>query len=413
MASKTRKIVFVIAIFLLVATMLTACQLGTTLEGELEKFDLKAKVTYHANGGIINDTNNIESADVYYKDGDPILNLGTDKILDGSFFVKRDNYTLVGWYYPLIDGNGEIVYEKDADGNPTTKPESAGDFDFKNTKAQAGKEYNLYAHWMRNQRLEFLLAGDYTIDNKLVAGEKVYNVGDTLKEEDFGSSTYIEEALNYPLKDVLSGYTFVGYYYDAECTQAVDWPVYRTGGEENVKIYAKYLSGDWTVISNSTDLSKIFGKANANGKYYIKNDIVYNSNSAITVMADAKFTGEIRGNGFTISGVKFKNSAVRNNQTVSMLGSIESSAKISDITFKNCTAEYVASFNSFVNAYFFASTIADGASITNVTIDGGEMKVTATNKGSNWANSSTVCPIFEGTCDGIVLANVPSVKHEK
>lgn len=419
MTSRLKKIVLVIGLLILASTLLTACQLGTTLEAEKEKFGVDAVITYHGNGGFINAINTQSYADVYYNEGSLAMNVGTDQVVNGTFFVERANYTLVGWYYPELDDENNLVYE-DAK-NEIVKIDETKPFDFKNYRVAAGDDIDLYAYWLPNQKLEYVLAAESSIDNTLIVKDEMYVAGDIIRLEDFRTSTKIYAPTPDPLLGAATGYNFAGYYWDEQCTDPVTWPIARTNSGSNLRIYVKYLSLDWTVIANASDLSKLFGNKTNNGKFFIKNDINVTSDSIvgsdntskyITLVANSSFSGEIRGNGHTISGLYVRNRAVANSEAVSLLGSIESGARISDLTIKDFKIEFYANSDASIEAYLFASTISEGASISNVKIDGGELLI-RTQNGASWSNQQELAPICKGGCDGISVVAQPQINHKK
>lgn len=396
MASKVRKVCLLIAVLLIVTATLTACHFGNTLEGDIEKYDLKAKITYHGNGGFINDNDALEYAYVYYKEGDNAFNIGTDTLVSGTLFIKRENYTLLGWYYPAKNDDGTLKYTDEEKGIVAVDKE----FDFANYKAKEGDDIDLYALWLPNQKVEYILAAEESINNQLVVGDKTYTVGgEALKIEDFGT----KDSISQPSKDpffgaVADNYTWAGYYEDPECTIPVTWPVHRTTEEGNIKIYAKYLSKDWTVINNADDFLAIFGakatstskyyvgNENVSGKYYIAKDITFGTDY-LQVAPNSTFSGVIRGNGHTLSGLKVQ--TFRVSSTISLFGNVTSGAKIEDIILQNCNVSYTLANNAYINAYLFASSIDEGATISNVVIDGGSIKVNAGATGALWINKST------------------------
>lgn len=411
MNSKARKICLLVVMLVILASILTACQLNDTLEDKLNQYGLSAKITYHANGGFVNDNNALLSADVYYKDGDKAFNVGIGEKKDGTFSVVRENYTLQGWYYPQKNEDGSLKY------NERTNLVELGDaFDFSAYVAKAGDAIELYAKWVKNQSIKYVLASESLIDNKLV-----YTLDDTsitklaykeladdedpteheakyvIKSEDFGIYEYVSERSSDPLSGKANNYSFVGYYSDAECTTPVEWPIYRTGGDEDIVVYAKYLPSEWTVVETVDDFASIFRKQNNNGKYYIKNNID-GSDKVITLLMDTTFSGMIKGNGFTVSGFTFEAGGIKNN-SVSIFGEIASGAVIENITLKDFRVNLVANRNAKLTAHFLANDIANDSTITNVVVDGGAMKVNLRSNNSSWKNvpdDKTQCPLYVG-----------------
>lgn len=408
MKSKVRKIGFLIALLVLVAATLTACQLNATIDEKLDKYGLSAQITYHANGGRINGNETLYFADVYYKEGSKALNLGIDE-KNGSLSVVRENYSFIGWYYPAKNADGSIQYTNEEKDEVVLSDE---EFDFSSYRAKTGDEIHLYALWMAEQQVNYLLAPEDKIDNKLVIGDKTYlaNVNDAdnrLREEKFDSQISISKPKD-PFNGKATNYTFVEYYTDAECTNPVKWPVKRTGESTDIIIYAKYLPSEWKAVRTASEFSKIFSAMNNTGKYYILNDID-GKGMTIDVKANATFSGVIEGNGYTISNVTFNNAKLQNSNVASIFGRIISGAKIANITLKDCKTNFKANTNSNIYAYYFAESIADDATIANVKIDGGELFVNTLSEGSSWLNSAESTPLCNGGEDRLTIVKAPAL----
>ncbi len=396
MKSRAKRTSLLIVLLVIVAMMLTACKLNDTLEDKLDQYNLSALITYHVNGEgcKVSGSESFNSADIYYQAGAKAFNVGEDTTVD--FSITRENYALVGWYYPATNEDGSVKYidkEKDI-------VELGEKFDFSTYVAKSGDKIDLYAKWAKNQGIVYVLASEETIENRLVYGDKTYEAGDVLKNEGFGIYEYIDMPTGDPF-DGKAGYAFVGYYSDAECKKPLSGRVNRTGEEEDIKIYVKYLPSDWIVIKDGADFAKIFSATD--GKYYIANNIDGNGAEEIKVSANATFSGIIRGNGYTIANFKFKNGSIKSFDDISVFGEITSSAEISDITFHGLNVSFSASMQFY--AYFFASKIQDGAKISNVTIDGGTMK-----KHNNWVNNESDGWIIGTAHEGIKISQEPIKK---
>lgn len=420
MNSKARKICLLVVMLVLFASILTACQLNDTLEDKLDKYDLKAKITYHANGGNVNDTIGLNSAAVYYKEGDKVYNMMVDKKTDGTLSVSRDNYTFVEWCYPQTNEDCSLKYNDD------DLVELGDAFDFSSYVAKDGDSIDLYAKWVKNQSVQYLLATEDMINNKLVYTDNnqtiTVNAGECVSVEPFEKS-YIEEKTMDPLMKKAEDYSFVGYYYDAECKNPVKWPIESTNEDKDITIYVKYVPSEWTVIKTATEFASIFGEQSdkddkvfsayesITGKYYIRNDI---DGTDITIKdaKDVTFSGVIMGNGFTVSNFTFQNDSVASYSSVSMFGDIESGSVIENITFKDINVSYKANNKAKILAYFFAGDIKDDATISNVAIDGGTMTVNLVNPSTMWLNEAETCPIYNGN-DKITITAAPTLEVKR
>lgn len=413
MSSKIKKIILVVFIAICGLFILSACE-SHTLESEKDRYDLTVDITYHANGGEFN--NNDNKALICYQDGSYALNLGTDNIIYGDIILKYDQHTLVGWYYAETDSDGNVVYEDEKKGLVKLSDQK---FDF--TKPlEKGDVIHIGAKWLADTKLEILLANESVISNELIYNGTTYKSGDVVSSYQFDASGSVSKPSLDPMtkkRKGPEGYVLAEYYYDIDCTKVVEWPVESTEENENVQIYAKYLSDEWTVIENQTGLYQMFTVANNSGKFFIKNDINASSESVKNV-DNIVFSGEIRGNGCTITGLTVRNVSVGEGSYVSLFGTITKDAKISDLTLKDFKVEYTNNTkpnDASINASFLAKEIEAGATIENLKIDGGEMKVriygNATLNGSD-PTLVTTLPIIsiDSSSDGMEILNVIEFK---
>lgn len=397
MTVRIKKLLICALILLCGISALTACSLGTTVEKEKDKYGLTAQVTYHANGGSF--STNTAEATIYYKEGSKALDVGTVPLKSGTLSVKNPNHTLGGWYYAETDEEGNILYVDEENGIV----EIGEKVDF-SVALKSGDAWDVYADWRVDQKLEVLLAADESLGEGIAYGDTVYKPGDVLKEFEFSSGGTVEQPSNDMItgkrEDGPAGYVRAGYYEDEACTKAVDWPVRESEGEENVKIYVKYLTDDWTVVSTAAGVCDMLTNTSAEYKYYISDDIDCNGAEALTLPVNGEFSGVIRGNGHTVSNLKISNTALARNSTVSLFGRIKSGASISDLTMKDVTMELSSANNAPIFAYFISSGTEEGATVKNITVDGGEMSVRLLGTGSrlNGARPQTgdACPVVAG-----------------
>lgn len=372
MTSKLRKILLIAMTAMFGVCFLTACSFGTSVDREKEIYGLTASITYHANGGTFGSKN--PQASIYYKEGAYALDVGKNTPNSGTIEISKDGYDLVGWFYPKTDDGGNVIYADEENGIV----ELGDEFDF-GDPLEKGEELNLYAKWLRKITLEVCLASEESISNKLVYGDKTYQVGDLLSEYKFESNGAVSRPGLDPLtgsKDSPENYVRAEFYADKECTRVLEWPVYQGDADENIKVYLKYLSDEWTIIEKNTDVQKMFSEG-LSGKYFVKNNITAQKyDSAIAVKPNAQFKGAIRGNGYTLEGFKFESTDLDNNDVVSIFGSVSAQASISDLTMKNWSVEYrVKDPGTSLNVYFLASSIDANSRISGLKIDGGSITV--------------------------------------
>ncbi len=350
--------------------LLGGCSLGATLEETIEKLDAKAHVTYYANGGEFESDS--KTKEMYYQENTVPLNIGAADvaITSGTATVSRNNYDLVGWCYAVLD----------ADGNPQFEDETNGlyklgaDVDF-SKKLQAGDRYHFIAKWQAQVEVKVRLVfdgeagetissadADVSYANDDVVAVRVYNTeGKVVKKED----------APFAVKD--KTHTFLNYYADKECTTPVSWPIVKQEGQtEDVNIYAKYIKGDWTMLRVKDDVRKMFTNVTAGSRYYLTQDIDVNG---LTVNARKDFNGELQGNGYAIQNLAVQKTSIPASDKVSMFGDIGATAVIENVSFTGLKIEYTVKTEESAGIYFVCTSIADGATITNVKLSG-TMRIT-------------------------------------
>lgn len=418
MTSKTKRIILIsllAVIMLTFAVIFSACSVGLSVDGLKNTYGLSAHIIYHANGGMFTNTN---VAELYFPEGVPAIYITDEGEGDyqGDISVKRSKYTLSGWYYPVTDSEGNIVYldeEKDI-------AKLGEKFDFENTILQENDEIHLYAKWVANRKLEILLAPDESINNQLIYNGATYNVGDVLNTWNFEDSGKVEKISGDPMTGTPagpSGYVFAEYYEDESCTIPVSWPIRGDDSDNNVQIYAKYLPSDWIIISESADLYQLFKPTSGNeisSSFYIKHDVTFSGLLPITLYANTVFTGEIRGNGFTIYNLDLAVVGLTNAMNASMFGTLKEGANINNLTIKDANVSISVGINGgAIDAYFLYYKCEEGAGVENVVVDGGGLSVTIQEGKSSWNGStekSEICPVVPEETEGITVIKTPTMK---
>lgn len=337
-------------------SLFAGCKLGTSLEEILEKNNLTARVTYYANGGMFND--NSSTKNIYYKAGSRILNIVEEtSLLSGTANVTRKDYSFVGWYY-VEYANGEIVYEDEA------KTVFAGEREVDFTKPiEEGEELAVFAKWSANVKIRVILATEKPFEFKGTS----YNTGDEITTFSFyGDSVQLDTYTPAPFGSELTGTTFVNYYSDESCTQLITEPIQKQ--EEDVRIYAKFIDGDWTVLRDSNDVIKNWLRFGLAGNYYLSNDIDCNGKTLGNPLS--MFACTLQGNGFKISNFVVNRSNIANSSSAGMFGTVKAGAKLIDVVFDNFTVTYSVRSNANVNLYLFAEAVESGAQISGVHLNG-------------------------------------------
>lgn len=389
--------------------ILGACTLNKTEEEIKAEYNLNASVTYYANGGCFNKVPesteitlwmdaSVEAYPFEIPSDNKQLNAQSPHQLDkGSMLVTRDRYIFDGWYEAVIDENtGKPAV--DGKGAVVILPENKVNF---SKPLAMGKEMHLVAKWIPIQKVEIHVVSDVTFtatvqsitedmelekdsNDVTVVVEKSVKNGDVVHLASYSTTESKVDlgSMAFPASNA-KGATFVDFYFDEACTQVIqreDLSLYPTDEDGNRKIYAKYIAGDWTLLSTANDITtKLFKENNVTGNFYLRNDIDMGV-LAGGVSPRASFAGTIIGNGHTISNLKVvvSSTTIGENGVYSIFGTLKSGAKISDLTMENWTMSVTTKPSTgSVSAYFFASNVDKGATLTfdKVTIKGGALSV--------------------------------------
>lgn len=373
----------------------------TTVDDIKEELGLSAVVKYYANGG--NFSGNLTTIPIYYKAGDKALDLGnpdTDavKVTSGSDYVpQRTGYDFIGWYKAALVDGAPVYYEANYENNLPIKGEKVQTsdescfeederffVDYDETQPmdfskalEKDEVIYLCAHWEKSEMLDvkFLCTDVDGVEQQVtVTGSdgKTYEKDSIVYQSmyDRNGQTYVgsESA------PVFEGYTFVEYV-NADGT-TVDWnKIERTGTGVNQSVYAKYFVGEWTLLRTKSDVEKLF-KAKEGEKFLLMNDIDCTN---VTVLINAyDFNATLIGNGYSICNLSLmKTNSFKINESYSMFGVIGANAVMKNVTFKNTTVKFNGSvkINSAFNLNYFCSSVATGAILENVKIEGGVFTV--------------------------------------
>ncbi len=353
--------------------MLGGCTVRESLEDALTSRDLTAQVTYYSNGGEFEGTP--DRKDMYYKDGSKALNIGVVNPSNGTASISRNNYDFAGWYYAVLDSEGNPTFE-----DSEKKVYKLGEkVDFSKV-LQSGDHWQVVAKWSMKVVLNVKLVledvnAEIPVEVKEGEEARSYKHGDIVQTRQYSTAGQIVNPKDgtEPFKKKGSGYTFVEYYMDEACTQLVPWPL--TKGEsqtEDAVIYAKYIEGDWTVIRNYMDVNTMFSSFGQGKKFFVAKDVDA-SKVTYSPQTNANFVDEIQGNGCTISNLKVANGSLKAGAAVSLFGDIAATAKIENLKLSDLKVEYTFQ-TSPVEMYFAFTSIASGATIANVQLSG-TMKV--------------------------------------
>lgn len=412
-----------------------------TLEELIKDYD--GHVTYYGNGGYFNGSNAIVVKSIYFKCGEegvPFYDIQTS----GDVYIGMTGYDFVGWYlpetykngehegepmytytpegsseevpvYPVYDDNGEAVTDS-TNRRPVFAREGVEEQILESkvrvvaSDTQVTSEYIIThgtdiivcAKWVKSLQMQYILV--YEEGKVLTDAEgNEYRNGDVIKEELFLGSS-MSPGTGTPLE--LNGGTFVRTYLDPECTEEPAL-IQRPDGYEPVKVYSKYIEGDWEIVTNDrSSVSAMFSGlyADDEGKsksFYVYEDIDCSSMGRFTLNNDDQkyiTCGKIEGNGHTISNITFNmdNSKIVPGRSYSIFGAVYDGAVISNLTIRNVTITMTSS-KSDISVFAVLSSLSDKADIhglvienvkAELTVQGGMINNAPINNGvldtSNW-----------------------------
>ncbi len=346
------------------------CSFGITKDQIMQENGLDVRVTYHANGGLFENNTNVK--DIYYPAGNPAAPIGFVDITNAK--IKKDGFELEGWYHVQKDENGKPIYE-----NEEAEIFKLGEkVDF-TKRLEKGKDWEICANWLVLTKVKVKLVvfdQNEQIDRAAKVQDSAGNEYQTGAEvASFGyQDGVVNTATLAPFEAKNKSHTFVEYYSDEACTQNVRWPIERDE-ENDVYIYAKYITGNWKVLKTSNDVWQMFvGSPFTGVGYYLLNDITY-TDGAIESLSARGFDYKFYGNGHKIIGLTVTQIATVNMQAVSLLGQLGANAVIKDVTFENLKVTFTLRGNGEMQAYYLFHARNENARIENVAASG-EFKIT-------------------------------------
>ncbi len=430
MKNKLVRLIFVLGIIFMCATV-CGCSIGMdSLEDILNKNDLTAQITYYSNGGWFNNDSDSISRDIYYKENSKAFEI-TDST---QTKIKHSKYVYAGWYTIktekvdgenyfvcdmsegqasdfLIDGTS-VIFQKD--GNDLIKitdyeklVESVNvpllvleqPFDFQNQTLAKGDKLYLATKWVPNQKVEYVLlteeCSSITVRNE-DGSTTTFKDREVIASELFDSNGIFTVPTDYKLSPVDSEEaTFIDYYEYSENPDLDNLirlsdktqTLARPEDGSNIKVFVKYIADNWKIIRFAEDVKSIF--SSPSNKYYLSRDVDCSELKAFNTVGET-FKGTIRGNGYTISGIKTEASRLSNGANIAIFGELTQGAVIKDVTFKDISLTCTTRPNASLNIHLFSSGITNGVkpTITNVKIDGAKLNITM--------------------ADGVAIENIPN-----
>lgn len=238
---------------------------------------------------------------------------------------------VIGWKVVETDENGNP--QKDIDGNFMV----SDDVDF-STMRTGEKNSVLYllAIWGKNYTFTIDVGEDARQDGVENNVDTSFSAAGTLVKPGGSDPTW-------------EGHTFYYYYSDPDDdTSRIyddDWEKIEINDENpNVTVYVKWLEGDWTVVTESSQLEVL----ESNMNYLLDNDIdfaVYGNGadqaptSYMSMGGVSMYSGIFDGNGYMLKNFVSKIEASGNNASdaVGLFPSFAKGGCIKNVTFENCT----------------------------------------------------------------------------
>lgn len=323
-------------LLLLIMSLLVVASLAVMLSGcgADDELDGKHIVTFEINGGVFNyGTSSTDTAIKYAYHPDTKI---VDPLTINQNKISRNGYVFTGWYT-----------SSDCKANEK--------WEFKGQSVTA--DITLYAGWE--------LEVKHTFSVKYTDGDSETTLG----TYDVKAGTVFEDWRHFA--DKRDGYTAFGFYSDPECTAPWDFSSVHPGGESDldIPVYVRYIEGEWTLVDNADK----FISAVKNGKnIYLTCDIDFGGEE-INPRDLSEYNATLEGNEYKISSFSVSKSGTTFSPTLAIFGELGANADIRNVSFENVTYklfDVVDRDDVTVKAAALAADMAEGATVTNVTVTG-------------------------------------------
>lgn len=434
------KIVIALAALTLLSLGAAACASSNPMN-KYAKDGYEISVTYDPNGGAFLEREGVSIVDMfksknYQKDAEgkihiklmePTSDLRPTSSSSSNVTLDKSGYFFAGWYKTrefvkndagnLINDNGEEIEITEENtyvikGTTDVTYPACTYADMWNFETDTvdysdgdGKiEMTLYAGWVAYYQFdyyckvdgEWTLYGSTSFDYKAAKAEESFEDGTLwIPQWDEGAMNYTHgygenKSFTFPKKD---GTTFSKAYADEECTQLIESSI-QHGGSLNLenctavnniqKVYVELEEGERYRI---TTAKQFIDNPNVNGYYEIFDNLDFDGFTWPKRLEVGTFTGKIYSSDGTqriLSNISAEHSDAR--ATVGgLFGSLAATAEISDVKFTNVTFDlkYAGTRLSDTSFGLFAGVIEEGATLTNVEVDG-TFKMGAITLGNNF-----------------------------
>lgn len=411
------------------ATLLLAgCTIWDTPYDTLGKSDYTVSVRYDINGGQFEGSPDTDVVDVFHidtaKKGVKLLDPASEDRINNRgnparLLPTRSGYSLAGWYAvrePRVDGNGNALDEYGELCSVSGRPQGMeygdrwdfGTREFKyDTPSKDEVALTLYAGWVPNFIYRFLTpdataeggfaeAGTYTFNPTLQspelalpywADERTDLSGEEL--EDYLQNTFTG-AMTYGSFPRSEGKTFEAIYSDRAMKQQITTDTIIHAGEIDVvtgtaknivqTYYTTWLNGTYFHIYSAKQLAS---NTSNTGSYDIRRDLDFSlkdDNGFFIArwgngFANGDYSGNFSGHGHKISNITVTQ-ADTSQLRGGLFGRLMAGSSVTDVTFENITYELNAA-TRYAGGEFglFAGSIAAGATVSDVTIVNGVLKI--------------------------------------
>jgi len=355
---------------IVITVLAIACILTVALSGcsvKVDEFEGKNIVTFEMNGGIMSYSTSSTNTNVNfaYYPNTYIL----DPVEMPNYSISRNGYIFTGWYT-----------------SAECKPEEKWDFNTLFTM----EKLQLFAGW------EKALVHSYSVYYKSGTTEVLlgsYNVAPGDKFDDwreFGNER--------------DGYTALGYYKDADCTEEWDYSYAHPGGDADcdIRVYVKHIEGEWKFAYDFETLKS----ALKTGNVYLMNNIDCGGE---VLTAPSNFEKIFEGNGYTVSNFTVKRGGSNKTPQIAIFQTLSKGADIRNVTFSNVSYDFTgvrsstATITVTPNVAALAVSMQMGAKVNGVTVSG---KLT-TNYTEGELDAIANKPFwFEGDADPAITAGI-------
>ncbi len=235
------------------------------------------------------------------------------------------------------------VREKAADGSETERT-----WDFGQDRVTG--DLTLYCRWAKNYSVRIRYGEDFA---------QALNV--SVSDENPSVSRFTAPKWE--------GHTLIGYYYDEAYTRPVVFPYIHAHDDANPAetVYAKFIEGNFRVISKPSDLKSVSAGAN----YYLLNDI--DMSEAGKISFPDTYSGKFLGNGHRILNLTVEKSQSKAGTAYGLFNRLASGAVLREVTFENLQVKI--NLNNQQNQMLLqlgalAGRCDEGVTVENVTMSG-------------------------------------------